>query len=92
MSDPKFMYRASSSFSFVIERVEIVEETLAMVKVKGEYSRQKKMSDHHVFTPDFNQAKQFLLNIAEKSVQQKRRNLELANAALGNVKGMKEPA
>lgn len=72
-----------------IERVECTRETESSVFFGTQ--RQAKWSDWVQFHESWSDAHQHLMTSAEHEVAAARRGLELANAKLGNIKGMKPP-
>ena len=59
--------------------------------IEGETRRTAKLSDYESFFLTWDEAHSYLLGRADAKVSQARRQLELANATLGNIKGMKPP-
>ena len=78
----------TSTLGKLIEAVEVERETEASVWVNGQ--RNGKRTEYHSYFNTFKEAKQYLLDIAERSVNSARLNLERAKGHYGNVKGLKE--
>lgn len=79
-----------------IEQAEVISETAAFVTVRGRHVhghtyREKKVTAWYGYFDSFDDAKQWLMHIAEMRVKTARRSLEQANSFHGNIKGMKEP-
>jgi hypothetical protein len=81
-----------------IESVEVERETEQSVWVCGVWHgkkvaprRHSKRSDWDNYFDTWEEAKAFLLANAERKVAHARRELEIANSELGNVKGLKPP-
>jgi len=83
-------YLAGFWCSAKIELVEIERETTACVFRHGD-RRYAKNSDNEKYCDTWAEAKQYLLEKAEKQLISARRQLETAQGQLGNIKGMKEP-
>lgn len=82
------------AWSRVIGRVHVsgeTEHTLHVVGGNGKTRVHRKRTDFAGYFDAWDEAKQFLLDHAERDVAAARRQLELANAKLGNVKGMRRP-
>lgn len=84
----------ASSIGPSIERIEVISETDHFVSLASNYggkpNREKKITDWYGFFDSFEDAKKFLMDEADQRVRNARRQLELANSRLGNVKGIKE--
>lgn len=97
MSAPIVKYETSKFGRVPILRVECERETEQSVFViNPKYpnikpSRQAKISSYSQYHDTWADAHAHLLAMAEASVAACRRSLELANAKLGNIKGMKPP-
>ncbi|WP_306393416.1 hypothetical protein [Telluria beijingensis] len=83
----------------VIERVEALRETPAFVVLpivgrpagtRREY-REAKRGEFAQYHDSWGEAHAHLMSEAQIKVNAARRSLELANAAMGNIKGMKPP-
>jgi hypothetical protein len=101
MSAPiiKFKFKAGN-WRDEIEKVECVGETEKMLTTREKgfgasgkfYDRKRlKISDSTCYFDTWEEAKALLMSRAESKVLAARRSLELANAKLGNIKGMKPP-
>lgn len=85
-----------------IEKVEVIRETEACVflptiraatRKDGKVERREaKRGEFACYHDTWESAKAFCMEAAESNVRSARRSLELANAKLGNIKGMKGPA
>lgn len=84
----KIKYRVELFWKFNIRKIEIEKETNKFVWFHG--VKQEKKTKFHMFFDTFSEAKEFLISKFENKVLEARRGLELANAKLGNVKGLKE--
>lgn len=73
-----------------IEKIEIECETETQVVLMGG-ERSNKISDYECYFDTWADAKQCLLDRAQRAVLGIRRSLEVANGTLGNIKGMKNP-
>lgn len=73
-----------------IEKVSIVRETGGSVFVLNGYGQECRSPKLGYFNT-WNDAHEFLTAKATKNVNEARRHLELANATLGNIKGLKPP-
>lgn len=73
-----------------IERVEIFRETDNFVYF-GNGCREAKRSGFQNYFDTWEDAKAFLLDEAQKSIDAARRELQRAQAEYGNIKGMKNP-
>lgn len=69
-----------------IKRREFASETERFL-VDRHGRRQAKESSHSIFYSTWEQARDALIALHEQRVMQARRDLELANSRLGNVKG-----
>lgn len=94
----KYTYKTDFRSSFRIERLEVVKETKATITVLEKDLFQHKDHEHkyvkaseRAFHDTWADAKSTLVEQAERKVQWARRQLELAQSVLGNIKGMKEP-
>ncbi|HVI55442.1 MAG TPA: hypothetical protein VM621_10360 [Luteibacter sp.] len=78
-----------------INTVVVLSETEKTVTVlhAGEKKarRQAKRSEFSNYFPTFEEAKSFLIEVAERNVASIRLQLERANGALGNAKGLRDP-
>ena len=72
-----------------ITAVKVERETESSVWVNG--NRRAKESESDIFHDTWDDAHAHLLAAAEENAASARRQLERANGALGNVKGMKKP-
>ena len=70
-----------------INKVEVERETEQSVWINGR--RNSKHSDYSSFFDSFDEAKAFLLAIAEKKVTLAKLRLNDAQGELGNIKGLK---
>lgn len=80
-------YRAWATFNS-IEAVEIEKSTDSSVWIDG---RRHSRAGWQSYFPTWQEAKDYLISEAEKSVQSARRVLDHAYGKLGNAKGMKQP-
>jgi len=96
---PKLVKFKTNYSAKTIVQVEVLRETTACVylapvgrqiKDKGE-RREAKISDFAQYHDTWSDAHTYLMRRAESNVKEARRQLELANGHLGNVKGMKPP-
>jgi hypothetical protein len=72
-----------------IEKVEVVGETECFVKlINGR--KDAKRSEWQNYFNSFDEAKNYLIDNAQKRVDSLRTQLESANGALGQIKGIKE--
>ena len=78
----------TSIWGKLIEAVEVDRETAAYVWVNGQ--RNRKLTKYNSYFDTFDEARQHLLGIAERSVNSARINLERAKGHYGNVKGLKD--
>lgn len=94
----KYKYKTDLQRNYRIERVEVVKETKGTITVVEEGWLGDPVEKKYVkgggrgFHDTWAEAKAYLMDGAQWKVQYARRQLELANAVLGNIKGMKEPA
>jgi hypothetical protein len=84
----KVMYKARARFRPEIIPITVDGETAKSVKLGNRLER--KMTTDAAFFNTFMEAKAWLWDIYEQRAERARRNLEIANGYLGNVKGMKE--
>lgn len=82
-------YRTGGWRGPLIDRVECERETESSVWING--TRLAKQSRHARFWDSWEEARAHLMYLAELRVHSARKGLELANAELGNVKGLKKP-
>ena len=82
-------YMAAFWYRPKIEKVEIEKETDKSVWIDGR--RHAKESSNEKYTDDFDEAKLFLLEIAERKLRSARLSLQNAQGFYGNVKGLKNP-
>ena len=80
-----YMARYSGAYSSM-KPVEVERATDACVWFNGR--RHNKTSDYESYFSTWEQAHQHLIARAEQDVDIARRRLEVANSALGNIKGM----
>lgn len=71
----------------MISPVEIEKETESSVWING--CRRAKISTYENYFDSWDDAKQFLMDHAQKRVDSLRLQLERANGELGNIKGLK---
>lgn len=83
-------YRTGSWGREPIEAVEVERETDKCVWVGG--SRLNKISSYYMFHDSWAEAKNHLLNRAERNLESARRSLQRCQDELGNIKGLKEVA
>jgi len=76
------------SWSNRIEIIDVDRETDSFVFIKGR--RLCKNTEENLYADTFAEAKQHLLDLAERKVNSARLELERAKARYGNVKGLKE--
>lgn len=93
----KTMWFASAWFRPSITRVQVSRETPKTVTVVSDDGVRrprvrKRQTDMAGYFDTWEDAWKFLMAHAGKEVGAARRNLELANSRLGNVKGMRRPA
>lgn len=79
-----------SAYRPEIIRREFVKETGSFL-ILANGRRESKASNDRAFFETWDAARDALLALNEQRVQQARRDLELANARLGNVRGWKAP-
>lgn len=72
-----------------IEAIEILGQTDFFVKLPNGRKDAKRSSGYNYFDT-FQEAKVFLIDVAEKKVRSLRLQLERANGELGQIKGIKE--
>lgn len=70
--------------------VRVERETDECIWVDGQ--RRKKMTAWRSYFRTWEDAKLWLLDLAEQDVNAARRQLEIANSHYGNIKGMRSPA
>ena len=75
-------------FNDKIEVVEVERKTEKTVWIDGR--RHAQLNDYHAYFDTFDEAKTYLLGVAESKLDAARRNLENAQGYMGNVKGLKE--
>lgn len=80
-----------------IEKIDVLRETKTSVFIESknwsntfEEKRVAKMSQFECYFDSWPEAHAFCMKAAEDKVMSARRALEMANAKLGNIKGMKE--
>lgn len=78
----------TATWGKLIEAVDVDRETEASVWVNGR--RNGKRTEYHSYFDTFAEAKQYLLDIAERSVNSARLNLARAEGHYSNVKGLRE--
>lgn len=81
-------YKAECWMGPKITKVEVERTTKSSVFIDGRMERKK--TDDKVYFDTFSEAKEWLVMVYDRKAQVARRNLELANARLGNAKGLKE--
>jgi len=81
-------YKADRSWNPKITTIQADKETESSVWINGRMSR--KMASCEAYFDTWDGAKAWLLEWAEDNAASARRNLESANAKLGNVKGIKQ--
>jgi len=72
-----------------VEKVEVAGETDHFVKLLNG-RKEAKQSDWCSYFDSFDDAKNYLIDKAQKRVDSLRRSLESANGELGQIKGIKE--
>jgi hypothetical protein len=72
-----------------IEKVDVVSQTERFVKLSNGRKDAKRSSGYNYFD-SFDEAKEFLIEIAENKVRSLRLQLDRANGELGQIKGIKE--
>ncbi len=72
-----------------VEEVEIERETFSSVFINGR--RSPKFGSYENYFSTWEGARAHLLDEATRAVESARRQLEIKNGALGNIKGMKQP-
>jgi len=83
-------YLARAWGGAVIMEVEVSRETSSTVFINGN-NRRAKVSDGQKYCDTWQEAKDYLLQDAGQKLITARRQLEIAQGKLGNIKGMKEP-
>lgn len=78
----------TSPYGKLIETVEVERETEASVWINGQ--RNAKRTEYHSYFDTFAEAKQHLLDLAEKSVNSAQLRLERAKERYDKVEGLKE--
>jgi len=76
-----------------VEMVEVISETAQFITVAGPYGgtrREKKFTDWNSFHSTFNEAKGWLVKVAEHRIVDAREDLERAQVWLDIVKNIKE--
>ena len=89
MSITKYKTGAGSLVDAKVETVQVERETESSVWIRG--YRVAKESDWRMFHDTWEQAHAYLTARAEIRLTNARRQLELAQAFAGNIKGMKKP-
>lgn len=92
----KTMWHAFAWFKPLITRVQVSRETPKTVTVVSDGGGRrprvrKRQTDTGGYFDTWEDAWNFLMTHAGKEVGAARRNLELANSRLGNIKGMRRP-
>lgn len=94
----KYTYKTGRWNNKPIEKLEVVKETAKTITILEPSWDGKKFSEtrynkdaRYQFHETWSAAHEHLMNEAQVAVISARRTLELANAKLGNIKGMKEP-
>jgi len=77
------------SAGYKIEEIEILGETEHFVKLTNGRKDAKRSGAYNYFDT-FQEAKDFLIDVAENKVRSLRLALERANGELGQIKGLKE--
>ena len=78
----------------LIQEIEVLRETDKCVYVAdrfGKERRQMKESRYEQIHETWEAAHQFLMEGQQEKVDRLRRQLEVANSTLGNIKGLKKP-
>jgi hypothetical protein len=93
---PKLVKFKTDYSAKTIEPVDVTRETSACVYLPSSFRsagerREAKVSDYAQYHNSWGDAHAYLLQKAAEKVAEARRSLELANAKLGNIKGMKPP-
>ncbi|MFK3738987.1 hypothetical protein [Massilia sp. TN1-12] len=91
MSITKYKTTENSSS---IQEVDVIRETASFVylpRFGGGERREAKQSSWDYYHDSWEEAHAYLMKLAESHVKAARRELELANGRLGNIKGMKPP-
>jgi len=81
-------YRTGGWGKNLIEQVEVEKETEASVWIKGR--RNAKRTEYYNYFDTWDEAKLYLLTVAEAKVAAIRLNLERANGELGNINGLRQ--
>ena len=79
----------ASPWNTTIQQVEVERETEHCVWIRGR--KNTKNSDFASYHDSWNEAKAFILAEAEDKAASLRRQLDIANSKIENIKGMKEP-
>ena len=93
----KYIYKTDFSRNFRIEKLEVVKETKGTITViekspfGNDFDKKYVREGARKFYETWAEAKQGLIDEAQWKVQFARRQLDLAQSVLGNIKGMKEP-
>lgn len=78
-----------------IEQIKVISETAKTVtfatRLGSRERRANKRGNVENFFDTWADARDFLMREAEQKVDSARRSLELANAVLGNIKGLRQP-
>ena len=90
MTITKYKTQPSST---VIEAVEVLRETEQCVYVpRGKHERREfKATRWDRYHDSWEDAHQYLMSKAERKIDDARRDLQLAQSFLGNVKGLRKP-
>ena len=96
---PKLVKFKTDYSAKTIEPIEVLRETAQCVylaphrpRADGKTERREaKLGDYAQYHDTWVEARAYLLRKAESDVKEARRQLELANGHLGNIKGMKPP-
>ena len=86
-------YKTGGYGKNLIQEVEIVRETEKQVVIasrNGSERREAKRSDYQNYFDEWQAAKDFLLEKAEKRVEGIKVQLERAKCELGNIKGLRQ--
>jgi len=81
----------TTSLNPKIEAIEVSGETERFITIVGETRKSAKRGEYWNFFPTWDAAHSYLMDMAGGKVKAARRQLELANATFGNIKGMKPP-
>jgi hypothetical protein len=79
----------ASRFGAKVAEVDVERETESSVWIDG--SRTSKRSVHENYFDSWEEARDYLLTMAENDLMSARRKLELAQGRVGNIRGMKKP-